>query len=76
MLSGFAISSGVVFSNIAAEVGIAGIASCFMNSQSISLVTFNAIVFGQEINAMQGIGVASCVIGAVMISLANVAKCG
>jgi drug/metabolite transporter (DMT)-like permease len=69
LISGILISLGIVFINVASDMGNAGICNAIMHSQRIFLTLGNYAFFGQTLNLMQGMGVILSVIGAAIISL-------
>eukprot|EP00347_Sterkiella_histriomuscorum_P000259 403376566 len=72
--SGILISLGIVFINVASEMGNAGICNAIMHGQSVLLTVGNFVLFGQSLNYMQGMGVFLSAVGATVISLADLCK--
>ncbi|CDW88334.1 UNKNOWN [Stylonychia lemnae] len=75
LTSGIFLGLGIVCINVACNLGNPGICNSIMSTQCILLTLCNYIFFDQNLNWMQGLGVLICVIGVVLVSIANSIQC-
>jgi uncharacterized membrane protein len=62
-------SLGIVFTNIAGGIGVAGISNAISHQQLVLTTVFNYFVFKQDISGMQCIGIMLTVIGGITLAL-------
>jgi drug/metabolite transporter (DMT)-like permease len=69
LLIGFFTSAGIVFTNIAGGIGVAGISNSISHQQLILVTVFNYFIFGQNISGMQCLGIMLTAIGGITVAL-------
>lgn len=69
ILSGIFLSTGMVCLNIASSYGNPGLCNAITNSQVILVTIFNMVVFNQQLNVVQIVGIGLALLGVVMLSI-------
>eukprot|EP00347_Sterkiella_histriomuscorum_P004137 403361614 len=75
VLTGILLSLAIVLVNVSCSFGLIGITNAIMHCQTIIVTVFNYLVFSQDLNMAQSVGVGLCVIGALIISNGDRLSC-
>jgi len=68
MLIGFFTAGGIVLTNIAGGIGVAGISNSISHCQMVVVTFFNYFIFSQDISFIQFIGVILAVLGGIILA--------